>query len=187
MDVKAVENIKPNRQLNHMLNRYTISPALLRISWIAFMLLAPLCGERALAQTRVVPRTLTVTNPVTGFTVRTTDGGVTWESVGSDQVNGRGKMQVDASGEVNVLHTRAWPNPTAGETTIHLLLGQPASVVVTVHDMQGKEMMRFDRGALNAGEQAVTFDTSSIPSGAYYYHVTSDGTHSGGGLLVVSH
>ena len=58
---------------------------------------------------------------------------------------------------------------------------------MTLHTMQGAEVARFDEGMAGAGEQAVTLDASKLQSGAYYYRITSDATHSSGGLLVVTH
>jgi hypothetical protein len=168
-----------------MSNRYRVSLAAARVISIALLLMVTICGECALAQAGNAPRTLSVTNPATGFTVRTTDGGITWEQVRSDGATGSQRMQIQqAAGTLGAI---AWPNPASGATTVSYRLAQPAAVIVTLHDMQGNEVARVDEGAISAGEQAVSFDTTKLPDGTYYYRMTSDGTPGGGGLLVVAH
>jgi hypothetical protein len=164
-----------------MFNRSMLPSTLLRGLSLALLLMG-LCGGRADAQISHAPRILTVTNPATGLTIRTTDGGMTWAPVSSDKL----RMQVDA-GSVDALRAMAWPNPTSGATTIQFRLDQPGALMVTLHDIQGKEVARFDRGASNSGRQAISFDAGGLPDGLYYYHVTSDGRHCGGGSLLVTH
>jgi serine protease AprX len=95
-------------------------------------------------------------------------------------------MQVDA-GSVDALRSMAWPNPTSGATTIQFRLDQPGTLLVTLHDIQGKEVARFDRGASSPGQQAIGFDAGGLSDGLYYYRITSDGRHRGGGSLLVTH
>lgn len=71
-----------------------------------------------------------------------------------------------ASPAVVVLHQNV-PNPFTSETTIRYRLNVVSRVVIDVHDRAGRLVSRIVDERQNAGEHAVEFRPSTIPSGTY--------------------
>src|SRR5262249_24337860 len=147
--------------------------AVTTLSMALLLIAAAVSSNRALAQSR----NLTVSNPATGFAIRTNDGGRTWERIDNAQ-----RTQLDGSASI-AMGSVACPNPTSATTMLHFTPMQPGTVRVTLHTMQGAEIAHVDQ-SMSAGEQAVTLDVSKLQSGAYYYRITGDGARSIGGLLI---
>lgn len=59
------------------------------------------------------------------------------------------------------------PNPAPGPATLRYVLGRPAYVRLTAHDLTGRTVALVHAGAMPAGAYAATFDTSSLPAGVY--------------------
>jgi hypothetical protein len=144
---------------------------------VTIAMIAALGGARAFAQGG--GSNMVVRNSSTGFTIRTSDGGQTWQRVDPEE------LSVARPGG-GVIQSIAWPNPTTGTTAIRYTLERPASVLITVNDMAGGEVARFDVGMSESGDGAVLFDAATIPPGAYYYRISSDGKMSSGGILLVT-
>ncbi|MEM6648491.1 MAG: T9SS type A sorting domain-containing protein [Bacteroidota bacterium] len=69
-----------------------------------------------------------------------------------------------------VLHANH-PNPFGHETQIRYTLGQSASVVLTVHDLLGREVARLQDSAQPAGTHTVRFTPANVPNGLYLYRL----------------
>ena len=67
----------------------------------------------------------------------------------------------------------AYPNPFATTTNISYELTRPSDVQVEVFDVLGKRVHLFDSGIKPSGEHVVTFDASGLPSGVYFYTLTT--------------
>ncbi|HVK36979.1 MAG TPA: T9SS type A sorting domain-containing protein, partial [Candidatus Kapabacteria bacterium] len=78
-----------------------------------------------------------------------------------------------SSGAVNA--AMASPNPAHGSTTIGFRLSEPRSVMVTLHDVNGRYLRHLlheeERGA---GEQSVAADLDGVGQGAYLVAVRTD-------------
>lgn len=89
----------------------------------------------------------------------------------------------DAPMQVNV-----FPNPTSGSSTISFavppsLAGQ--EVVVSVHDMQGRQIAELIRQVLPSGTYMTRWDGAgenggTVAAGVYYYTITAGGTTTSG-------
>lgn len=64
-----------------------------------------------------------------------------------------------------------FPNPFFPSTQIHYALPEAAHVRLTVYDAMGRVRATLVDGVQSAGEHAVHFDASSLPSGAYLYRL----------------
>jgi hypothetical protein len=64
-----------------------------------------------------------------------------------------------------------YPNPFNVETTISYDLPRAAEVVVTVHDILGRQVREVASGGQQAGRYEVTFDATGLPSGVYFYRL----------------
>ena len=84
-----------------------------------------------------------------------------------------------AAGPANVasLNVRTAPNPATAAAVVLFDLDAAADVMVTIHDLLGREVAS-QQLTLGAGaDQRVRLDVSSLPSGLYVYRVrTDDGT-----------
>ncbi|MHB9040708.1 MAG: T9SS type A sorting domain-containing protein [Melioribacteraceae bacterium] len=70
-----------------------------------------------------------------------------------------------------------YPNPFNPATTITFALRQSSHVVLKILDVLGKEIQVFADGVYEAGKFEVNFDASKLPSGVYFYNLTT-GTNS---------
>jgi len=69
----------------------------------------------------------------------------------------------------------AEPNPFLRSTLLRYRLGRTGPVRLTIHDLQGREIARLAEGVQIAGEHAVKFDASQLPSGVYLARLAQDG------------
>jgi hypothetical protein len=143
---------------------------------VTIAMIAALGGARAFAQGGT--GNMVVRNSTTGFAIRTSDGGQTWQRVDPEELG--------ASRAGGVVEANAWPNPTTGTTAIRYRLEQPGSVVITVTNIAGVDVARFDVGASDKGEGAVLFNAATVPPGPYYFRVVSGGQTRNGGILLVT-
>ena len=72
-----------------------------------------------------------------------------------------------------------YPNPATDMTNIKFSLVNSTSVTVTIMDMAGHTVNIINKANLAAGENTITVNTSSLPSGDYLYIVH---TASGDGI-----
>ena len=69
-----------------------------------------------------------------------------------------------------------YPNPFNPTTTISYNLEKTSQVNLEVFDLMGKRVATLVNGLQNAGEQAITFEASSLSSGIYIYRLTAGGS-----------
>lgn len=69
----------------------------------------------------------------------------------------------------------AWPNPLAQSSVkVGFHLGQGGPVLLTLHDMQGREVRRWlDQPNMPAGHHLNTFDVGGLPAGTYLYRLVT--------------
>ncbi len=66
-----------------------------------------------------------------------------------------------------------YPNPFNPSTKISFSLAKSEHVTLTVYDMAGKEISKLVDEQRAAGEYAVSFNASNLPSGVYLYKLTA--------------
>ena len=66
-----------------------------------------------------------------------------------------------------------YPNPFNPATNIKFSIPKNSNVILKVFDMLGKEISTLVNEKLNAGEYERSFDGSNLPSGVYFYKLTS--------------
>ncbi len=64
-----------------------------------------------------------------------------------------------------------YPNPFNPSATIQFALPKPSAVTLKIIDMLGREIATLVDEKLPAGEHKVVFDTRTLTSGVYYYHL----------------
>ena len=78
-----------------------------------------------------------------------------------------------------------FPNPATEETTIRFGLNQMANVVVTMRDVQGREVMAVTHAGLLTGEHALPLALESLQAGTYTLEVKASGVALGATRMVV--
>jgi len=84
----------------------------------------------------------------------------------------------------------AYPNPFNSQTTIQYELRERTEVRIEVFNTVGQRLKVLYEGEEHAGEHSVVFDAGALPSGEYYYRLTTrtqDGkrqTQTGGAVLI---
>ncbi|MBC6607576.1 T9SS type A sorting domain-containing protein [Hymenobacter sp. BT188] len=74
------------------------------------------------------------------------------------------------------IQTEVYPNPTGRDATINFRVPSSGRVEVRVYNAMGVEVATLFNGEAQAGEnRSVVFKGSSLPSGTYYYRVTTNG------------
>ncbi len=66
-----------------------------------------------------------------------------------------------------------YPNPFNPSTSIVYTVGQSTLVKLNVFDVLGREVASLVNERKNAGKHEVVFDASDLPSGVYFYRLTS--------------
>jgi hypothetical protein len=67
-----------------------------------------------------------------------------------------------------------YPNPFSEMTTIAVNLKAKANLSLTVYNIVGQEVMKIERGNVNAGAHYFEVDGSRLGDGVYFYTVTAD-------------
>ena len=90
------------------------------------------------------------------------------------------KSIINGSLEIN-----NYPNPFNPSTNISFTLPQRSNVKLVVYDVLGKEVATLANSVYETGKYDVTFNASNLPSGVYFYSITTaQGTISKKMLLV---
>lgn len=66
-----------------------------------------------------------------------------------------------------------WPNPFNPSTMLAFTLAEPMHVRLALYDAMGREVRVLAEGMHAAGRTVVRVDASTLPSGAYFYRLTS--------------
>lgn len=61
-----------------------------------------------------------------------------------------------------------YPNPTSDIATVEFNLSTPNTVLLSVRDIAGKEVMVKDYGMLSSGVQKITIDAANLTNGIYF-------------------
>jgi CubicO group peptidase (beta-lactamase class C family) len=77
-----------------------------------------------------------------------------------------------APGPLNVLG-QSEPNPFRGSTRIRLMLPDAVVATLKIYNVIGQEVTTLIEGKLVAGEYNIVFDARDLPSGVYYYRLTT--------------
>lgn len=67
------------------------------------------------------------------------------------------------------------PNPFNPSTRIGYTLQESQEIRLTVHDLLGRQVDVLDSGFRSAGDHAITWDASAMPSGMYLYRLETAG------------
>ena len=77
------------------------------------------------------------------------------------------------------------PNPSSLSTLIGYQLPKSSFVKLKVFDFQGREISTLVNEQKNAGYQSIQFNTSSLPSGIYYYSIDAGQYHATKKLVLI--
>jgi hypothetical protein len=75
-----------------------------------------------------------------------------------------------------------YPNPFNPSTTIQYSLDRAAETSLVVYDVTGDVVATLFNEHQSAGAHSVLFDASTVPSGVYYYRLTSNGRSIGNAM-----
>jgi len=78
-----------------------------------------------------------------------------------------------------------YPNPFNPSTTFTFSLPQSGQVVLKVFNLIGQEVATVLNEKRNAGNHEVSFDASKLPSGMYFYSLSSGGFASSKKMLLI--
>ena len=67
-----------------------------------------------------------------------------------------------------------YPNPFNPSTVLSFQLPVAGFISLKVYDINGREISELVNENLSAGEYKINFNGSALPSGVYYYKLTSD-------------
>lgn len=70
--------------------------------------------------------------------------------------------------------TQNYPNPFNPVTRINFSLPVSSDVSLAVYDMLGREVSLLANGKFDAGSYSIDFDASILPSGVYFYILSTD-------------
>jgi hypothetical protein len=66
-----------------------------------------------------------------------------------------------------------FPNPFNPTTSIEVEMIEDAEVEITIYSLEGREIAKVFKGALNKGVHKFSFDGTELPSGIYLYQVST--------------
>ena len=94
------------------------------------------------------------------------------------QIDNDGTFEYSDVVEVEVVPTQYelsqnYPNPFNPSTTIRFSLPQATQIKINIYNMLGELVETLAEGTYEAGYHKVTFNASSLPSGAYVYRIES--------------
>ena len=81
-------------------------------------------------------------------------------------------------------HLQNYPNPFYENTTISWQLPKDAHVVLKVYNFTGREVKILVNCDQSQGEHRITFDTTGLPAGVYFYQLLVDVSVKTGKMVV---
>lgn len=78
----------------------------------------------------------------------------------------------------------AFPNPSAGHTTIKFDLANAGNLEIAVYDVNGRIVSKQLLNNLSSGEHTHTIDTHTFAPGSYNYIISSEAAYLGGSFIV---
>src|SRR5581483_9581084 len=96
-------------------------------------------------------------------------GGFSYTLTGTGVVNGVTEKASQDGYELG----QSYPNPTTGTAEVFVTLPADAPVRIDLIDANGKVVRTAYTGRLTAGDHSITLDAQDLPSGTYYYELTS--------------
>jgi hypothetical protein len=64
-----------------------------------------------------------------------------------------------------------WPNPSSGRVSFGYQLPKASQVSLTVYNIAGQEVKRFERGAQPAGSYSIDWKDGKVSAGVYFYRL----------------
>ncbi len=94
------------------------------------------------------------------------------------QIDNDGQFEYSDVVEVEIMPTefelsQNYPNPFNPSTTIRFSLPTETRLKINIYNMLGEMVQSLAEGSYEAGYHKVTFNASSLPSGAYIYRIES--------------
>jgi len=91
-----------------------------------------------------------------------------------EEMQGTGLKEMQNALKIQALRLfQSKPDPFNSTTTIRFLLPQPEHVILKVFDVLGREVTTLVDGKLNPGEHSVVFSAVRMPSGIYFYRLST--------------
>lgn len=69
---------------------------------------------------------------------------------------------------------KVYPNPARNEATLAMKLKRDQRMIISMFDIQGKEVIRAVDKVMKAGEQKIVLDLSGVEAGMYFIQIASD-------------
>ena len=88
------------------------------------------------------------------------------------------------AGTLDYFLEQNYPNPFNPVTTISFVLPVRENVVISIYDLNGREIRKLWNGIMSPGHHKVNFDGSEVPSGVYFYKISA-GNFEGKGKMVM--
>jgi len=80
---------------------------------------------------------------------------------------------INSSPVISTLYQN-YPNPFNPVTNIKFYLARKASVIITIYDLAGREVMKYNKGVLSPGTYNISFSGNNLASGVYIYQLVTD-------------
>jgi len=74
----------------------------------------------------------------------------------------------------NNFSMQVFPNPAVQSARVNFTVDQYSKVVISILDMEGKLVKKFDRGQLMTGNHFADLDLSNVPQGNYFVQINSN-------------
>lgn len=109
------------------------------------------------------------------------------EKVYDAVLQGTGKTPVNGITNTSLSSfVKLYPNPTGDKATLSMSLTKSEHVIISMYDIQGREVMQSIDKNMNAGQQQVVLNTSNLVNGTYFVQVVS-GSETAKIKMVVMH
>ena len=76
--------------------------------------------------------------------------------------------------ENNNFNMVLFPNPAAQSTRVAFKVDKLSRVIISIIDMEGKLVKKFERGQLMTGNHFADLDLTNIPQGNYFVQINSN-------------